>query len=171
MTAEAKPVNEKSTNSQELAKGEVMQFLTFSVSGAEYGVDIMAVREIKGWTEATRMPNSPEYMRGVINLRGVVIPIFDLRTRFGMGVTLAESKHVVVVMAVANRTIGVLADAVSDILTVQASEIKSAPVSDTTIDKEFINGLISVQDKMVVLLNVENLFEIDQIPANVEKAS
>lgn len=169
MTEITKAAHQTHHEGGDTSQGQLKQFLTFSIAGSEYGVDIMCVREIKGWTETTRMPNSPDYMRGVINLRGVVIPIFDLRTRFGLGITTAEAKHVVIVIALAERTIGVLADAVSDIITVQQSEIKASPTSDASIEKAFISGLISVQEKMVVLLNVENLFGIDQAAQVIEK--
>ncbi len=140
---------------------EVIQFLTFSVAGNEYGIDIMRVREIRGWSETTRIPNSPEYMRGVINLRGLVIPIFDLRSRFGQGVTQANEKNVVIVLAVGKRTLGILVDAVSDILNVNNDQIKSAPSSNETgINDAYVNGLISIAEKMVVLLDVDYLFDI-----------
>lgn len=140
--------------------GETVQFLTFEVDSSEYGVDIMKVREIRGWTDTTRIPNSPDYMRGVINLRGLVIPIFDLRTRFGQGRTEANEKNVVIVIAVGKRTIGILVDAVSDILTVDKDQVKTAPSSnETDIDDDYIEGLISVDEKMVVLLDVDYLFD------------
>lgn len=141
-------------------KGTTRQFLTFRVEKNEYGVDIMKVMEIRGWHEATRIPNSPEYMLGVINLRGIVIPIFDLRTRFGQGKTNATEKNVVIVISIGSRVIGILVDAVSDILTVQESEIKPAPSSaDTGIEDTYVNGLISHQEKMVILLDVDYLFD------------
>src|SRR3954471_20136663 len=90
------------------------QFLTFTVMNEVFGVDIMTVREIKGWTETTRLPNAPEFMRGVMNLRGLIIPIFDLRTQFHRGLTDATAKHVVIILAVGERNIGVLVDTVSD---------------------------------------------------------
>lgn len=152
-------------------KGNTAQFLTFAVEGAEYGVDIMKVREIKGWEETTRIPNSPEYMRGVINLRGVVIPIFDLRTRFSMGRTEATEKHVVIIIAIGSKTIGILVDAVSDILTVGSDEIKPAPsTSEIDIDEAYLEGLISIDKKMVVLLDVEHLFSAETL-AEAEKAA
>ncbi len=159
MTLEESEVLEKHDDASE-QDGETQQFLTFTVANNEYGVDIMSVREIKGWEETTRIPNSPEFMRGVINLRGVVIPIFDLRTRFSMGVTDAHPKNVVIILAVGDRTIGILADAVSDILTVNSEEIKPAPSSSTEVgvDKAYISGLISRDEAMVVLLDVEHLF-------------
>ena len=158
MTEAVQQVQEKKAEAKQ--GGQTIQFLTFSVEGNEYGVDIMSVREIKGWTEATRIPNSPDFMRGVMNLRGVVIPIFDLRTRFNMGSTQAEAKNVVIVISIGERTIGVLVDAVSDILTVDSSQVKSSPTgtTDMEIDKAYISGLISVENKMVVILNVEYLF-------------
>lgn len=141
---------------------QMQQFLTFTVGEEEYGVDIMIVREIKGWTETTRLPNSPKYMRGVMNLRGLIIPIFDLRARFQNVLTEASVKHVVIILAVKDRNIGVLVDTVSDILDTMPDQIKPAPAGDSLIDEDFIGGLISLEDRMVVLLNVEHLFDPQQ---------
>lgn len=139
------------------------QFLTFNVDKDEYGVDIMTVREIKGWTEVTRLPNSSEFMCGVMNLRGLILPIYDLRMRFNKGVTQATRKHVVIILAVGERNIGILVDAVSDILNVTADQIKPEPVDDIQEDSAYINGLISLDERMVVLLDVEHLFDIKHI--------
>lgn len=136
-----------------------VQFLTFTVGDEEYGVDIMTVREVTGWSQTTRLPNTPAYMRGVLNLRGVVIPIFDLRGRFGGNHTEATDKHVVVILAIGNRIAGVLVDAVSDILTVNSNEIKESPNADTHLDDRFVQGLIAVEERMVVLLDMEKLFD------------
>ncbi len=148
----------------EMANGEARQFLTFRVDGEEYGVDIMQVREIKGWTDTTRLPNSPEYLRGVMNLRGVIVPIFDLRTRFHKGVTEATITHVNIILVVENRNLGILVDAVSDILTVDVKDIKEAPDVETRADGHFINGLISLEERMVVLLDIHQLFKNDDVP-------
>ncbi len=118
------------------------QFLTFTVENEEFGVDIMTVREIKGWTETTRLPNSPAFLRGVMNLRGLIIPIFDLRTRFNRGLTEATPKHVVIILAVSERNIGILVDTVSDILDVSGDQIKPAPAAESHVAADFINGLI-----------------------------
>lgn len=136
------------------------QFLTFRVDHNEYGVDIMKVMEIRGWQEATRIPNSPEYMLGVINLRGLVIPIFDLRIRFSQGKTEATEKHVVIVVNVGSRTVGILVDSVSDILTVKESDIKDNPSSsETGLEEGYVSGLISHNDKMVIVLDADFLFD------------
>lgn len=137
---------------------DACQFLTFTVGVEEYGVDIMTVREIKGWTETTRLPNTPDYMRGVMNLRGLIIPIFDLRTRFHHGLTEATPKHVVIILAVGTRNMGILVDAVSDILDTTRDAIKPAPERSSEAESECVTGLISYQDRMVVLLDVDRLF-------------
>jgi len=139
--------------------GEWMQFLTFAVDKEEYGVDLLQIREIKGWTEATRLPNSPDFVRGVINLRGAVIPVVDLKSRFSMGVTQATEKHVVMIIAVGKRLIGVLVDSVSDIVEVESEQIKPAPQMENKIDGKYVSGLVSLKEKMVVILDIEALFE------------
>src|SRR6187200_1479888 len=107
------------------AAGEnTQQFITFTLGPEEYGIDIMVVREIKGWTETTPIPNAPDYVRGVINLRGVIVPIFDLRARFGMGLTTPTRMHVVIIVDTRSRTIGLLADAVSDIIAVEPADLR-----------------------------------------------
>jgi len=139
------------------------QFLTFTLGEEEYGVDIMMVREVKGWTETTRLPNSPEYVRGVLNLRGIIIPIFDLRARFTGMLTVPDAKNVVIILAVGKRNIGILADTVSDILTVNQSEIKAAPETETSVDHRFVSGLIAVEDRMVVVLEIDKLLQPEDL--------
>lgn len=148
----------------------VQQFLTFAVDDEEYGVDLLKIREIKGWTDTTRLPNSPEFMKGVINLRGAVIPIFDLKGRFSMGETQPTEKHVVIIIAVGDRLLGVLVDSVSDIIEVNDEEIRSAPQMETKIDDAFVSGLISIKEKMVVVLDVDKLFDPEHLKA-AEKVS
>lgn len=146
-----------------------LQFLTFTVGKEEFGVDIMSVREIKGWSESTRLPNTPEYMRGVMNLRGIIVPIFDLRARFSLGITEATSKNVVIIIASNKRTIGILVDAVSDILETTKDSVKAAPGATSDMDEKYIMGIISVDKRMVVVLEMERLFDADEIK-NLENA-
>lgn len=152
---------------------ETQQFLTFTLGKEEFGVDIMMVREVKGWTETTRLPNSPEYLRGVVNLRGIIIPIFDLRARFGQGLSQASEKHVIIILALGARVIGILVDTVSDILTIAQSEIKPAPEHDTQAQQPFLSGLIAAENRMVVLLDVSALLADDLrelVQSNVKDA-
>lgn len=147
-----------------------IQFLTFKVGTEEYGVDIMTVREIKGWSETTRLPNTPSFMRGVINLRGAIIPIFDLRTRFGQGVTEASVKHVVIILAAGPKTIGILVDAVSDILNTGKESMQPAPSHETGLSEKFVTGLVSVEGRMVVILDVEKIFDTSLLEEAVKIA-
>jgi purine-binding chemotaxis protein CheW len=138
------------------------QYVTFTVGTEEYGVNILTVREIRGWHPETKLPNMPDFVRGVINLRGIIIPIFDLRARFGGGPTAVTWRHVVVVLQVGTRTRGILVDAISDILTVAEDQVKPAPEIETgMIDSQFLSGLVTADDRMVTLLDVTRLFATD----------
>src|ERR1700735_5436585 len=100
------------------------QFISFAIGTDQYGVDIMAVREIKGWTEITHLPKQPEYVRGVLNLRGVIVPIMDLRCRFGQGLTSVTPLHIVIVVQIATKAVGLLADRVLDIVSIVGGGVK-----------------------------------------------
>lgn len=144
---------------------ETKQFVTFTIGEEEYGVDILTVREIKGWSETTMLPNTPDYMRGVLNLRGLIVPIFDLRCRFGGGDTEVTSIHVVIIVAVGDRLLGILVDTVSDILSVNFDNVLPVPEMDTRVDNDFLSGLVTVDGRMVALLDATKLFnsrDIDQ---------
>ncbi len=140
-----------------------LQFITFRIGKEEYGVDIMAVREIKGWAPATRLPNSPHYVRGVMNLRGLMVPIYDLRARFGGGETEITRTHVIIIVKVGDRVFGVLVDGVSDILTIPEDEIKPAPEMDATVDNAYLRGLVTIKDRMVALLVLDKLFTSSEV--------
>jgi purine-binding chemotaxis protein CheW len=131
------------------------QFVTFHSGDQEYGADIMAIREIRGWTETTPLPHAPHYVRGVINLRGIVLPIIDLKARLGYSATEASGKNVIVVVRCGERTIGLLVDAVSDILTTTPGEIQPAPDINRDDSSRFINGIAVLGDRMVTILDME----------------
>jgi purine-binding chemotaxis protein CheW len=145
--------------------GAMQQFISFRIGDEEYAIDIMTVREIKGWTEVTVLPKQPEFILGVLNLRGTIVPIFDLRCRFGLGLTQATKTHVVIIVSVLDRILGLLVDAVSDILTINSDEIRSVPEMDRAVSTEFLSGIIAVNDTMVVLLSLESLFGRDALVA------
>ena len=145
------------------ADAEATQFITFSIGDEEFGVDIVTVQEIKGWTETTALPNAPSYMLGVLNLRGVIVPIYDLRARFGLGDTIPSKNHVIVIVMVSDRIIGILVDAVSDILTVRAVKIRAVPEMGGQVDQKFISGLVTVEKRTVALLEPRLLFDIDPV--------
>lgn len=137
---------------------QTLQFITFTLGAEEYGVDIMQVREIRGWTPATIIPNAPAYVRGVINLRGIIVPIFDLRARFGIGTTAPTAKHVVIIVDTGERTIGLLVDAVSDILTVEPDDIRPVPDVGAQDGEHVLDGLIAREERMVTLVSISRLF-------------
>jgi purine-binding chemotaxis protein CheW len=141
------------------------QFITFTLDAQEYGVDIMRVREIKGWTDTTALPQAPPYVRGVINLRGIIVPILDLRARFGMGTTQPTRMHVVIIVITDTRTTGLLVDAVSDIITVEPSTIRPVPrMDDMPAEDSFLDGLVALDDRMVTLVSLDGL--IGQVEAS-----
>lgn len=133
------------------------QFITFITGGQEFGANIMAIREIRGWTETTPLPHAPDFVRGVINLRGVVLPVVDLKARLGRGLTEANQKHVIIVVKSGERTLGLLVDAVSDILTVTASEIQPTPDLARDTQSTFVEGIAVLDQRMVTLLSMEKL--------------
>jgi purine-binding chemotaxis protein CheW len=145
------------TNPNEsLASGRV-EFISFSIGDEQYGVDIMAVREIKGWSEITHLPKQPEYVRGVLNLRGVMVPIIDLRCRFGQGKTEATPFHVVIIVQVEARLIGLLADRVLDILSFEASQVQAVPQIARSSRVDFLSGLVTIEGIMIALVDLPNL--------------
>ena len=149
------------------APGDPLQLISFCLGDQTYGVDIMAVREIKVWTDTTPLPNTPPFVRGVINLRGVIVPVFDLRERFGQGRTEVTKTHVVVVVTVDTRIIGILVDAVSDILTIPRDSVRPVPDADPSQDTAFLSGLITVDNTMVALISPARLFSREAVTGAV----
>ncbi len=141
------------------------QFLTFQLAQEQYGVDILCVEEIRSWEQPTIIPNSPSYIKGVINMRGIIVPIIDLRMKFSIGEAVYNETTVVVVLTVENkhitRTIGFVVDAVSDVLNAEENEILNAPVFGGCISQHYIKGLVNVGDNIVTLLNVQALQSIE----------
>ena len=135
----------------------VAQFISFAIGDDQYGVDIMAVREIKGWTEITHLPKQPDYMRGVLNLRGAMVPIIDLRCRFGQGKTEATPLHVVIVVQIGARMIGLLADRVLDIISFEQSQVQAVPRVSAASRMDFLSGLVMVEGAMIALIDLSHL--------------
>lgn len=133
------------------------QFITFHSGEQEFGADIMTIREIRGWTQTTALPHSPDYVCGVINLRGMVLPVVDLKARLGRGATEVSAKHVIIVVRCGEQTMGLLVDAVSDILTVTEDDIQVTPELARDGQSEFIDGIAVLDKRMVTILNMERL--------------
>ena len=146
--------------SQEIAAADLSQLISFAIGDEQYGVDIMAVREIKGWSEITHLPKQPDYVRGVLNLRGVMVPIIDLRCRFGQGLTNATPIHIVIIVQVGARQVGLLADRVLDIVSIDASKIQAVPRIAQASRIDFLSGLVTVENSMIALIDLPNLLSV-----------
>jgi purine-binding chemotaxis protein CheW len=152
-TEVARPATEPSSS----VRAAPSQFISFAIGDDQYGVDIMAVREIKGWSEITHLPKQPDYVRGVLNLRGVIVPIVDLRCRFGQGLTEATPLHIVIIVQIGSRLVGLLADRVLDIVSLDASQIQPVPRIARGGRVDFLSGLVTVEGAMIALIDLANL--------------
>lgn len=141
--------------------------MSFTLGKEEYGVDILRVQEIRSWEPVSRIPNVPAYEKGVVNLRGAIVPIIDLRERFDLGHSQYTPLTVVVVLQAKvgekTRVMGVVVDAVSDVIDVEKNSIQSSPNFGAKVSTEFINGLVSVNQRMVMLLDVDKLLKLDGV--------
>jgi purine-binding chemotaxis protein CheW len=149
MTQLAAKIDQKSSAAREL--------IAFAVGKQEFCIDVMSVREIRGWTPATVLPHSQPFVRGVINLRGAVLPIMDLSVRLGFPSAEVMGRHVIIVVQVGSQVIGLLVDAVSDILTVNGSEIMPPPDVASEMAKRFVCGLLAMDGRMISILSVDNV--------------
>jgi purine-binding chemotaxis protein CheW len=133
------------------------QLISFAIGDDQYGVDIMAVREIKGWTAITHLPRQPDYVRGVLNLRGVIVPIIDLRCRFGQGLTEATPLHIVIIVQIGSKLVGLLADRVLDIVSLDGIQIQPVPRVVQSSRVEFLAGLVTIDAAMIALIDLPHL--------------
>lgn len=142
------------------------EYLTFSLAEEEYGIDILRVQELRGWETVTRIPNSPDFVKGVLNLRGAIVPIIDLRERFNLPVSEYTETTVVIVLSVndgpekGERTMGVVVDSISDVVHAKMSDIQATPKFGSSLDTEYISGLADAGGKMLMLLNVDAMLSI-----------
>ena len=147
------------------------QYLTFIMDEEEYGVDILSVQEIRGWEKVTTIPNVPSYIKGVINLRGTIVPIIDLRERFGLKETYSRITVVIVLKIQSekgDRITGVVVDAVSDVYSLSNEDLKTPPDVGNHVNTNFIKGLIGVNDKMVILLDLPKVLDIEELDSVIE---
>jgi purine-binding chemotaxis protein CheW len=133
------------------------ELISFRIGEQEFCVDIMAVREIRGWTQATPLPQAPSYVRGVINLRGAVLPIVDLSARLGLGATQPDVRNVIIVVRIGTRLVGLLVDAVSEVLTATAEMIQPTPDVSCDAVKMFIRGILALDGRMVSWITLDKI--------------
>jgi purine-binding chemotaxis protein CheW len=145
--------------------GGMKELISFRIGAQEFCVDIMAIREIRGWTPATALPQSPSFVKGVINLRGAVLPIVDLASRLGFESTEASDRNVIIVADIGGQVVGLLVDAVSDILTVTDDVIQPTPDVASDTAKTFVRGLIAMDGRMISLIGLERVLPDTELEA------
>lgn len=133
------------------------QLITFELGEQSLGIDIMAIREIRAWSPATPLPNVPAHIRGVVNLRGVVLPVLDLRMRLGWGLTDPTTRHVIIVVRIGEQLQGVIVDAVDDIVTIRREDMQPLPDVGSSQAAALLEGLATVEDRMILVLDLEKL--------------
>ncbi len=132
------------------------EFLTFALGSEEYGVDILKVQEIRGYDAVTRLPDAPDYIKGVINLRGTIVPVIDMRVKFRLEAKV-DALTVMIVLNVADRIVGMVVDSVSDVVQLEAGQIRAMPEVGTGIDRRFLTGIGALDERMLILLDIEGL--------------
>ncbi|KPQ22299.1 MULTISPECIES: chemotaxis protein CheW [unclassified Halomonas] len=146
------------------------EFLVFSLGDEEYAIDILKVQEIRGYENVTRIANAPDFIKGVTNLRGVIVPIVDLRIKFHLDNVEYGGQTVVIVVNVADRVVGIVVDGVSDVMTLTPDQIKPAPEFGVTLSSDFLSGLGSLEDRMLVIVDIDKLLTSEEM-ALVDGAS
>ncbi len=150
---------------------ETDEFLTFTLGEEEYGIDILKVQEIRGYDSVTTIANSPKFIKGVINLRGIIVPIVDMRIKFNLGKVEYSELTVVIILNINKRVVGMVVDGVSDVITLTDAQIKPAPAFGATFDTEYLTGLGTIDQRMLILVDIEKLMTssdmelVDQVAA------
>ncbi|SEA75637.1 chemotaxis protein CheW [Rubrimonas cliftonensis] len=145
------------TQSKDVSPNMPKELVAFRIGAQEYCIDIMAVREIRGWTPATTLPHAPHFVQGVINLRGAVLPIVDLSSRLGLGEAEPTARHVTIVTQIGEQVMGLLVDAVSDILNITADQLLPTPEVASETTRQFVKGVFALEGRMI------SLIELDQV--------
>jgi len=150
-------------NRQDQDSSNGREFLTFRLGGEEYAIDILAVQEIRGYDTVTKIPDAPDFIKGVINLRGTIVPVVDLRLKFHLGEAAYDSFTVMIVLHVGGRTVGIVVDGVSDVIQLKSSQISPPPEFGSAFDTRYLAGLGTVEDRMLILVDIAKLLKSDDM--------
>ena len=146
------------------------EYLTFTLGTEDYGVDILKVQEIRGYDTVTRLPDSPDFIKGVINLRGVIVPVVDLRIKFKLGEVRYDSFTVMIILNVGGRIIGMVVDGVSDVIRLAPGQVRPAPELGAAVDTKFLAGVGTMEERMILLLDIDRMLNSREM-ALVEQAA
>jgi purine-binding chemotaxis protein CheW len=139
------------------------EVLSFRLGSEEYAISILKVQEIRGYDAVTRIANAPDYLKGVVNLRGIIVPVVDMRIKFNVGAVTYDTFTVVIVLNINNHTIGMVVDSVSDVVTLTPDQIKPAPDLGATVSGEYLRGLGTVGDRMLIMLDIDRLLGSEEM--------
>ena len=142
---------------------EKQEFLAFTLGREEYCIDILKVQEIRGYETVTPIPNTPAFMKGVVNLRGLIVPIIDLRIKLQLEMVTYDQFTVVIILSIFGQIVGVVVDSVSDVIALAADEIKEAPQLGAAIKTDYINGLVTLDERMLIIIDIEKLATMEEI--------
>jgi len=133
------------------------EFLAFTLGKEEYGIHILKVQELRGYEEPTRIANAPDFIKGVVNLRGIIVPIVDMRIKFNLGTPTYDQFTVVIILNIGGRVVGMVVDSVSDVITLSPDQVKPAPEMGTALDTDYLVGLGTVDERMLILVDIDKL--------------
>jgi purine-binding chemotaxis protein CheW len=151
-------MSENNYDPRDLAsRSAASEFLAFTLGREEYGIDILKVQEIRGYESVTRIANAPEFIKGLINLRGIIVPIIDMRIRFSLGTPTYDQFTVVIILNISGRIVGMVVDSVSDVTTLTPEQIKPAPEMGTVLDTDYLIGLGTLDERMLILMDIDKL--------------
>jgi purine-binding chemotaxis protein CheW len=139
------------------------EFLAFTLGSEEYGIDILKVQEIRGYETVTRIANAPEFIKGVINLRGIIIPVVDMRIKFKLGTPVYDQFTVVIILNIGGRVVGMVVDSVSDVTTLTPEQVKPAPEMGTAFSTDFLIGLGTIDERMLILIDIDKLMSSSEM--------
>ncbi|HWI82098.1 chemotaxis protein CheW [Ramlibacter sp.] len=147
-----------------------LEVVTFTLGKEEYGIDIQRVQELRGYDAVTRIANAPEYIKGVVNLRGIIVPVIDMRIKFNLGTPTYDQFTVVIVLNIRGRVVGMVVDSVSDVITLEPGQIKPPPEMGAALDTDYLIGLGTLEQRMLILVDIDKLMSSDEMGL-VEKAA
>ena len=153
----------KTTGSTTSSVVKALQFLSFTLGKEDYGVDIQKVQELRGYDTVTRIANVPEHIKGVVNLRGIIVPIIDMRIKFNLQAPTYDAVTVVIILHIAGRVMGMVVDSVSDVITLKPEQIKPAPPMGSVLDTQYLMGLGTLDERMLILIDLDRLMSSDEM--------
>jgi purine-binding chemotaxis protein CheW len=145
------------------SSGHALEFLAFHLGGEEYGIDIQKVSEIRGYESVTRIANAPDFIKGVVNLRGIIVPIIDMRIKFQLGTPTYDAFTVVIILNIGARVVGMVVDSVSDVMALSAQQVKPAPEMGSAFNTDYLIGLGTLDERMLILIDIDKLMSSQEM--------